>query len=42
MVCLGFEPGAAGRLAQTKPLSYGGRPITLFLVNVSVLVTIAD
>ena len=22
MVCLGFEPGAAGRWAQTKPRSY--------------------
>ena len=26
MVCLGLEPGAAGRLAQTNPLSYGGAP----------------
>ena len=24
MVCLGFEPGAAGWKAQTNPLSYGG------------------
>ena len=24
MVCLGFEPGAAGWQAQTKPQSYGG------------------
>ena len=23
MVCLGFEPGAAGWKAQTNPLSYG-------------------
>ena len=27
MVCLGFEPGAAGWKAQTNPLSYGGTPI---------------
>ena len=26
MVCLGFEPGAAGWKAQTNPLSYGGTP----------------
>ena len=24
MMCLGFEPGTAGWLAQTNPLSYGG------------------
>ena len=28
MVCLGFEPGAAGWKAQTNPLSYGGTPMT--------------
>ena len=26
MMCLGFEPGAAGWYAQMKPRSYGGRP----------------
>ena len=26
MLCLGLEPGAARWLAQTDPLSYGGRP----------------
>ena len=26
MVCLGFEPRAAGWKAQTDPLSYGGTP----------------
>ena len=26
MVCLGFEPGAEGWYAQTKPRSYGGHP----------------
>ena len=26
MVCLGFEPRAAGWKAQTNPLSYGGNP----------------
>ena len=26
MVCLGFEPRAAGWKAQTNPLSYGGTP----------------
>ena len=25
IVCWGLEPGAAGWLAQTNPLSYGGR-----------------
>ena len=24
MECLGLEPGAAGRKAQTNPMSYGG------------------
>ena len=27
MECLGVEPGAAWRKAQTNPLSYGGTPI---------------
>ena len=31
MVCLGFEPGAAGWKAQTKPRSYGGHPTVLCL-----------
>ena len=31
MVCLGFEPGAAGWQAQTKPRSYGGQSLTLRL-----------
>ena len=26
MICLGFEPGAAGWKAPTNPLSYGGTP----------------
>ena len=26
MLCLGFEPDAAGLYAQTDTLSYGGRP----------------
>ena len=26
MVCLGLEPWAAGWMAQTNPLSYGGTP----------------
>ena len=30
MVCLGFEPGAAGWKAQTNPLSYGRTPTYLF------------
>ena len=29
MVCLRFEPGAAGWHAQTKPRSYGGHPTKL-------------
>ena len=32
MVCLGFEPGAAGWQAQTKPRSYGGHPKQYFFV----------
>ena len=38
MVCLWFEPGAAGWQAQMKPLSYGGHNVcnvllfNLFLV----------
>ena len=31
MVCLGFEPGATGRYAQTKPRSYGGHTIQIFI-----------
>ena len=26
MVCLGFEPGAAGYKVQTNPLMYGSTP----------------
>ena len=29
MVCLGFEPGAAEWMTQTKPQSYGGHPYQL-------------
>ena len=29
MVCLGFEPGAAGWKAETNPLGYGGTPKVL-------------
>ena len=32
MVCLGFEPWAAGWKAQTNPLSYGGTPIRLIFL----------
>ena len=32
MVCLGFEPGAAGWKAQTDPLSYGGTHQSIFVV----------
>ena len=31
MVCLGFEPGAAGWWAETKPRSYGGHPRVIIL-----------
>ena len=31
MVCLGFEPGAAGWKARTNPLSYSGLLILLLL-----------
>ena len=30
MVCLGFEPGAAGWKVRTNPLSYGGTPRDMF------------
>ena len=30
VVCLGFEPGAAGWKARTNPLSYGGTPSSKF------------
>ena len=30
MVCLGFEPGAAGWKAQMNPLSYGGTPLFVY------------
>ena len=33
MVCLGFEPGAAGWKARTNPLSYGGTPVQTFFPN---------
>ena len=32
MVCLGFEPGAAGWKARTNPLSYGGTPCFIMLI----------
>ena len=32
MVCLGLEPVAAGWMAQTIPLSYGGTPYLLLMV----------
>ena len=32
MVCLGFEPGAAGWKARTNPLSYGGTPKQIVLL----------
>ena len=33
MVCLGLEPGAAGWLAQTNPLSYGSTPTKSNLIE---------
>ena len=37
MVCLGLEPGAAGRKAQMNPLSYGGTPFFMtFIKGLSV------
>ena len=32
MGCMGFEPGAAGWLAQTKPRSYTGHPLLFQLL----------
>ena len=34
MVCLGFEPGAAGWKARTNPLSYGGTPTLVVFTTV--------
>ena len=31
MVCLGFEPGAAGWKAHTNPLSYGGTQLAILI-----------
>ena len=33
MVCLVLKPGAAGRKAQTNPLSYGGVPKINFYIT---------
>ena len=33
MVCLGIEPGVAGRKAWMNPLSYGGTPVVAQLVD---------
>ena len=40
MVCLGFEPGAAGWKAQMNPLSYGGTPFicSLFVQESATIV----
>ena len=40
MVCLGFEPAAAGWLVQTKPHSYGGPPCLFSpeLINIYIFV----
>ena len=35
MVCLEFKPGVAGWKAQINPLSYGGIPQPVFVMNVS-------
>ena len=45
MMCLGLEPGEAGWMAQTNPLSYGGTPSRPYLksmlfVNVGVRVLV--
>ena len=34
MVCLGFEPMAAGCKSQTNPLSYGGTPKAFYYFTV--------
>ena len=36
MVCLGFEPGAAGWKARTNPLSYGGTPGPFFWKEIAL------
>ena len=33
MVCLGLEPVAAGRKAQTNPMSYGGTPLSYLFIR---------
>ena len=37
MVCLGFEPGAAGWKAQMKPWSYGGHPTDVMRGSMSFI-----
>ena len=36
VVCMGFEPGAAGWKAKTNQLSYGGTPFELFVLEQNV------
>ena len=42
LVCLGFEPGAAESQVQTKPLSYGGRPVFHSFLFISYLLKYID
>ena len=42
MVCLGFEPGATGWWAQTKPRSYGGHPKATLIRNLQSSIVIRD
>ena len=34
MVCLGFEPGAAGWKVQMNPLSYSGTPVVAGVTSI--------
>ena len=38
IVCLGFEPGAAGCKARTNPLSYGGTPEVPFSLFLCIVI----
>ena len=38
MVCLGFEPRAAGWKARTNPLSYGGTLINYIVASILFLI----
>ena len=42
MVCMGFEPGAAGWKAQMNPLSHGGTPRPKYLCGYNLHFSFVD